>query len=146
MGVSPTNPKQQEAIPFFGHTEILHMLVSVGSTALAAAVVLPRYGGLNYACGINEGWKRKNVTLHNFVQYPCKNIEQKCFIYHQMYHGAWESHKECLINTCINGWRHGIEYTQIQKLSNLLQKCSNLNRLLPQNLYRCCLIHWSTSI
>ena len=54
MGVSPTNPKQQAAIPFFGHTEILHMLVSVGSTALAAAVILPRYGGLNYVCGINE--------------------------------------------------------------------------------------------
>ena len=54
MGVSPTTPKQQAAIPFFGHTEILHMLVSMGSTALAAAVVLPRYGGLNYACGINE--------------------------------------------------------------------------------------------
>ena len=55
MGVSPTNPKQQAAIPFFGHTEILHMLISMaGSTALAAAVVLPRYGGLNYACGINE--------------------------------------------------------------------------------------------
>ena len=51
MGMSPTNPKQQAAIPFFGHTKILHMLVSVGSTALAAAV---RYGGLNYACGINE--------------------------------------------------------------------------------------------
>ena len=73
MGVSPTNPKQQAAIPFFGHTEILHMLVSTGSTALAAAVVLPRYGG--------------NVTLHNFVQCSCKNIEQKCFIYHQIYHG-----------------------------------------------------------
>ena len=54
MGVSPTNPKQQAAIPLFGHTEIPHMLVSMGSTALAAAVVLPRYGGLNYACGINE--------------------------------------------------------------------------------------------
>ena len=54
MGVSPTNPKQQAAIPFFGHTEILHMLVSMGSIALAAAVDLPRYGGLNYACGINE--------------------------------------------------------------------------------------------
>ena len=53
MGVSPTNPKQA-AIPFFGHTEILHILVSVGSTVLAAAVVLPRYGGLNYVCGINE--------------------------------------------------------------------------------------------
>ena len=24
--------------------------------------------------------------------------------------------------------------------------CSNLNKLLPQNRYRCCLIHWSTSI
>ena len=54
MGVSPTHPKQQAAIPFFGHTEILHMLVSVGGTALAAAVVLPMYGGLNYVCGINE--------------------------------------------------------------------------------------------
>ena len=58
MGVSPTNPKQQEAIPFFGHTEILHMLISVGSTALAAAVVLPSYNGLNYACGINENLKK----------------------------------------------------------------------------------------
>ena len=54
MGVSSTNPKQPAAIPFFGHTEILHMLVSMGSTALAAVVVLPRYGGLNYACGIHE--------------------------------------------------------------------------------------------
>ena len=88
MGMSPTNPKQQAAIPFFGHREILHMLVSMGSTALAAAVVLPRYGGLNYARRINEVLKKKkNVTLHNFVQCSCKNIEQKCFIYHQMYHG-----------------------------------------------------------
>ena len=124
MGVSTTNPKQQAAIPFFGHTEILHMLVSMGSTALAAAVVLPRYGGLNYACGINEDKKGKNVTLHNFVQCSCKNIEQKCFIYHQIYRGDWKSHRECLINTCINGRRHGIAYTQVQKLSNLLQKCT----------------------
>ena len=71
MGVSLTNPKQQAAIPLFGHTEILHMLVSVGSTALAAAVVLPRYGGLDYACGINEVLK-KNVMLHNFIQCSCK--------------------------------------------------------------------------
>ena len=88
MGVSPTNPKQQAAIPFFGHTKILHLLVSMGSTALAAAVVLPRYGGLNYARRINEVLKKKkNVTLHNFVVCSCKYIEQKCFIYHQMYHG-----------------------------------------------------------
>ena len=53
IGVSPTHLKQQAAIPFFGHTKILHMLVLMGSTLLAAAVVLPRYGGLNYACGIN---------------------------------------------------------------------------------------------
>ena len=59
MGVSPTNPNQQAAIPFFGHTEILHMLVSMGSTALAAAVVLPKYGGLNYARGINEVFLKK---------------------------------------------------------------------------------------
>ena len=59
MGVSLTNPKQQTAIPFFGHTKILHMLVSVGSAALAAGVVLARYGGLNYARGINEVIKNK---------------------------------------------------------------------------------------
>ena len=86
MGVSLTVPKQLATIPFFGHTEILHMLVSVGSTALVAAVVLPRYGGLNYARGINEVLN-KNVTLHNCVQCSCKNTEQRCFIYHQMYHG-----------------------------------------------------------
>ena len=54
MGVSPTDPKQQAATPFFGHTKILHMLVSMGSTALVAAVVLPRYDSLNYAHGIKE--------------------------------------------------------------------------------------------
>ena len=53
MGVSLRNPKQA-AIPFFGHTKILHMLVSMGSTALAAGVVLSRCGGLNYARAINE--------------------------------------------------------------------------------------------
>ena len=105
MGVSLTNPKQA-AMPFSGHTEILHMLVSMGSTALADGVVLPRYGVRNYTRGINEvlkNKKNKNVTLHKFVQCSCKSIEQKCFIYHQMYHGVYESHKECLINTCING-------------------------------------------
>ena len=71
MGVSLTNPKQLAAISFFRYTKILHMLVSMGSTALAAAVVLPRYGGLDYACGINEVLK-KNVMLHNFVQCSCK--------------------------------------------------------------------------
>ena len=58
-----TNPKQQAIIPFFGHTKILHMLVSMGSTALAAAVVLPRYGGLNYARGINEVLKMKKCHV-----------------------------------------------------------------------------------
>ena len=39
-------------------------MVPMGSTALAAAVVLPRYGGLNYARGINEILKKKkDVTL-----------------------------------------------------------------------------------
>ena len=62
MGVSLTNPKQQAAIPFFGHTKILHMLVSMGSTALAVGVVLPRYGGLNYARGINEVFKKEKMS------------------------------------------------------------------------------------
>ena len=39
MGVSGTNTKQQASIPFFGHTKMLHMLVSVGSNALAADVL-----------------------------------------------------------------------------------------------------------
>ena len=67
MGVSLTNLKQQAAIPFFGHTKILHMLVSVGSTALAAVVVLPRYGG--HARGINEVLKEEKrsrcIILYN---------------------------------------------------------------------------------
>ena len=64
MGVSLTNPKEEKkaATPFFGHTEILHMLVSMDSTALAAGVVLPRYGGLNYARGINEVLKKKKMS------------------------------------------------------------------------------------
>ena len=60
---TPTNPKQQAAISFFGHTEILRMLVSMGSTALAAAVVLPRYGGLNYRRGANEVLKKKKCHI-----------------------------------------------------------------------------------
>ena len=93
MGVSPTNPKQQAAIPFFGQTKTLHMLVSMGSTALAVAVVLLRNGGLNDADGINEDQKKKNVTLHNFVQCSCKNIKQKCLF-----------RTKCImtINTCLN--------------------------------------------
>ena len=63
MGVSLTNPKQQAAIPFFGHTKILFTLVSVGSTALAAGVVLPGYGGLNYERGINEVLKKKKCHV-----------------------------------------------------------------------------------
>ena len=39
------------------------MLVSMVSTALAAAVVLPRYGGLNYACGINGVLKKEKKSL-----------------------------------------------------------------------------------
>ena len=35
------NPKQLAAIPLFGHTEILHQLVGMGSTAPAAAVPYP---------------------------------------------------------------------------------------------------------
>ena len=32
----------------------------MGSNALAAAIVLPRYGGLNYVGGINEDLKKKS--------------------------------------------------------------------------------------
>ena len=60
MGVSLTNPKQQAAIPFFGHTKILHRLVSMGTTALAAGVVLARY----YARGNNEVLKMNKIMLH----------------------------------------------------------------------------------
>ena len=64
MGVSLTNPKQQAAIHtiFWTHKNTAHAainlasvdvkqheikMLSMGSTALSAAVVLPRYGGLN---------------------------------------------------------------------------------------------------
>ena len=60
MGVSLTNLKQQAILQTH---KILHMLVSLGSTALAAAVVLPRYGGLNYARGINEVLKKKKCHV-----------------------------------------------------------------------------------
>ena len=56
-------PKQQAAILFFGYTKILHMLVLIVSTSLAGAVVLPRYGGLNYARGINEVLKNKKCHV-----------------------------------------------------------------------------------
>ena len=62
MGVSLTNPKQA-AIPFLGHTKTLHMLVTMGSAALAAGVVLARYGGLNYAHGINEVLKKNKFYV-----------------------------------------------------------------------------------
>ena len=97
MGMSLTNPKQQAAIPFFEYTKILHNNAGInGQHCSAAGVVLPiygglnyRYGGLNYVRGINEVLKKKkNVTLHNFVQCLCKHIEQKCFIYHQMCHSV----------------------------------------------------------
>ena len=70
MGLSFTNPKQA-AIPFFGHKNILHMLVSVASTALAAGVVLP--GMVAWIMG---------------VQCLCEHFGQKRFLYHQMYHSV----------------------------------------------------------
>ena len=54
MGVSPTIPNNRQLYHSLDTQRILHMLISMGSTALAAGVVLPTYGGLNYACGINE--------------------------------------------------------------------------------------------
>ena len=71
MGVSLTNPKRQAAIPFFEHTKVLHMLVSMGSTALEAGVFLPRYGGLNYAYGINEVLKKKKNS-HRIILYNAR--------------------------------------------------------------------------
>ena len=69
IAVYLTNPKQLATIPLFGHTEILHMLVSMGNTALVAAVALSRCVGLNFARGISEVLKRGGiVTLHNSVQ------------------------------------------------------------------------------
>ena len=64
MDVSVTNPKQHAVISLFGHTKILQMLVPMGSTALAAAVVLPKYGGMNYVCGINEDLKKEIKKCH----------------------------------------------------------------------------------
>ena len=41
MDVSATNPKQQAAIPFLGHTKILRMLVSVVSLLLQLLLSYP---------------------------------------------------------------------------------------------------------
>ena len=125
MGVSPTNPKQQAAIPFFGHTKYCTCWYQWVALLLRLLLSYPVIMAWIMRVGLMKIKKKlKNVTLHNFVQCSCKNIEQKCFIYHQIYHGDWKSDRECLINTCINGWRHGIEYTQVQKLSNLSQNCT----------------------
>ena len=121
MGVSPTNPKQQAAIYHSLDTQ-KYCTCWYQWVALLLRLLLSYPGMVAWITrvGLMKIEKEKNVKLHNFVQCSCKNIEQK-FIYHRMYHGDWESRRECLINTCINGWRHGIEYTQVQKLSNLLQ-------------------------
>ena len=78
------------------------MLVSMGRTALAAAVVLPRYGGLNYACGINVGKNSCCIILCNHNN-ACVKILNKSASFTTKYIMATESHRECLINTCING-------------------------------------------
>ena len=41
MGVYLTNPKQLAAIPLYGHTKILHMLVSMGNAALVTLLSYP---------------------------------------------------------------------------------------------------------
>ena len=82
MGVSLTNPKQQAAIPLFGRTNILHMLVSIGSTALAAGVILPRYDVLNYSREINEVLSRCIILYNAHVKILNKSsaFTTKCII------------------------------------------------------------------
>ena len=124
MGVSPTNPKQQAAIPFFGHTEILHMLVSVVALLLRLLLSYPGMVAWITRVGLMKIKKEKMsrcIILYN----ACVKILNKSTSFTTKYITATEKVlRECLINTCINGWRHGIEYTQVQKLSNLLQKCT----------------------
>ena len=122
MGVSPTNPKQQAAIHSLDTQKYCTCWYHWVALLLRLLFSYPGMVAWITRVGLMKIEKEKNVTLYNFVQCSCKNIEQKCFIYHQMYHGDWKSHRECLINTCINGWRHRIEYTQVQKLNNILQK------------------------
>ena len=99
--------------------------------------------------GLMKIEKEKNVTLHNFVQCSCKNIEQKFLICHQMYHGDWESHRECLINTWywwITSRNRIYSSSKVKQPFTKMHICSTLNKLLPQNRCRCWLFHWSTSI
>ena len=49
-----------------------HMLVSVGSTALAAAVILPRYGGLNYASRCITVYNARVKILNKSVSFITK--------------------------------------------------------------------------
>ena len=57
------------------------MLVSMGSTALAAGVVLPRYGGLNYARGINEVLKKKKMSRCIILYNACVKILNKSALF-----------------------------------------------------------------
>ena len=86
MGVSPTNPKQQAAIPFSDTQK--YCTCWYQWVALLLRLLLS-YPGM-VAWITREGLmkiKKEKCQVHNFVHCSCKNIEQKCFIYHQMYHG-----------------------------------------------------------
>ena len=90
MGVSLTNPKQQAAVPFVWTHKIQHMLESMGSTALATAVVLTRYGGLNYARGINEVLKKKRRKMSRCIllyNARVKILNKSASFTTRMYHG-----------------------------------------------------------
>ena len=88
MGVSPTNLKQQAAIPLFGHTQILHMLISMGSTALAAAVV-PGMVAWITRVGLMKIKKERmsRCIIFYIARVKILRKKKKGFIYHQMYHG-----------------------------------------------------------
>ena len=45
------------------------------------------YQGVALLLRLLLSYPGNKFTLHNFVLWSCKTIEQKCFIYHHMYHG-----------------------------------------------------------
>ena len=83
MGVYLTNPKQLAAIPSFGHTQILHMLVSVVVLLLRLLLSHPGMMALNFACGINEV-----LTTTTTTQPPKTNKQtnklSRCIIFFTM--------------------------------------------------------------
>ena len=88
MGVSSTNPNRQlyHSLDTQKYCTCWYQWVAL---LLRLLLSYPGIVAWITRVGLMKIKKGKNVTLHNFVQCSCKNIEQKCFIYHQIIISWW---------------------------------------------------------